>query len=429
MPMKEIRRTGSDEARVLYRMNPTSGLSIGLAVFGHQELTPVRPFKFMFHTLVSYAGAKPSQGIADVERSIVKVAPGAGSKPASEEATIQLKLAPGVKAVRLMFTPWMEVSRITGAEGEPKQFLQWDEMKTHTETDASMMVLMVEGISPPAGAPTAITVTSAGRLFEPWGDLFLLTAEDGWYPKFHSYDDAHHELELTIPKEMTGIGIGEKVLEEVEGQKKKVVFRTTQPNDGAVFYYGNYTMDQATAEGVTVELYLDQKNIQEQKNSRYVLDELTGALSFLSKKLCPLDIKSLRAVSTPTLHARGFEGLILMGQMGSQTDSKVWADISRAHEVAHQWWGNYVRVKYWPRDRWLHEALADYVAMEFYKSRIGGDRKALEAIQKRWFEPLTFGTMERKNLTGQKEERAALPTRWWRRPTTFTRRGRWCCTC
>ena len=403
LPMQEIRKSGSTEARVMYRMNPTAGLSIGFAVFGHQELTPVRPFKFMFHTLVSYSGSRPAKGVADVEQSSVKVVPAANALPASEEATVRMKLAEGVKAVRLMFTPWMEVSRIAGADGNPVQFLQWDEMKTQVEMDPSLLILLVEGATQPGGSAASITVSSTGRLFEPWGNLFLLTAEDGWYPRLHSHDDAHHELEMTIPKEMVGIGIGEKVLEEVVGQKKRVVFRTTQPNDGSIFYYGRYTKHEAAVAGVTVELYLDDKDIVEQKNARRVLGELTGALGFFSETLGPLDIKTLRAVSTPTLHARGFEGLILMGQMGRQTNAKVWADVSRAHEVAHQWFGNYVRIKYWPRDRWLLEALAEYMGMEFYRTS-AGEGRALEAIKTQWFEPLTFGTMERKNLAGQKEE-------------------------
>lgn len=209
---------------------------------------------------------------------------------------------------------------------------------------------------------------------------------------------------MTIPKRLTGVGIGEKVLEEVQGQSKRIDFRTTQPVNGSTFYFGEFTMEQATAEGVAVELYLDQKDIVEQKNARYVLDELTSALSFFTRKLCPLDIRSLRAVSTPTAHLRGFEGLILLGPTGRQTKMKLAADVSRAHEVAHQWWDNYVRTKYWPRDRWLHEALAEYLAMEHYVSRVDDEKKAVEAIRKLWYEPLTFGTMEHKNLTGQKEQ-------------------------
>ncbi len=410
MPMQEIRKTGSAEARVLYKFNPTSGLSVGFAVFGHEELTPVRPFKFIFHTLASYSGNTPSPGTADVERSSAKIVPGAGSVPASEEATLQLKLAPGVRGVRFLFTPTMEVSAITDGEGHPRHFLQWKELKTNADLDVSLLVQVLDDPAPAKGAAASITVASAGRLFEPWGDLYLLIAEDGWVPHFFSHDAAQHELELTIPKDLVAVGAGEKVMEEVDGLKKKVVFRTTQPNDGSTFYYGDYTVSQATVEGVAVELYQSRKSLAEMKSTRYVLDELTGALSFLTKTLGPLDIKSLRAVSTPTLHARGFEGLILMGQMARQTNTKYFADISRAHEVAHQWFGNYVRIKHWPRDRWLMESLADYMAMEYYAFRAESGAPGnhpgdtLEAIRKRWFEPLTFGTTERKNLAGQTEE-------------------------
>jgi len=171
-------------------------------------------------------------------------------------------------------------------------------------------------------------------------------------------------------------------------------------------------MVEDSVDGIKVELYVSKKNIEEQQNARFVLSELTGAVSFFDKLLCPLDIKVLRAATTPTLDARGFEGLILLGGAGTQGATKWYTDMVRAHEVAHQWPGNYVRIKHSPRDRWLYEGLADYLAMEYYKTKSGTGTSPLEAMRKDWYEPLTFGSMEHRNLSGQKqrtEGRSAYP--------------------
>ncbi len=409
LPMERIRSPRSPEARVLYRFNPTSGLSVSLSVFGYEELLPdpipLRPYKEQFQTVVSYAGDRESSGQADVERTVVKVVPGLGGRPASEEATLHLKLAPGVKALRLVLTIRMVVSEITGPNGEAIPFLQWEWIKTLPTADQSILMLL-EDPAVAGGTRSPITIDSQGLLFEPVGSFHRLLDADNWYPRFASRDDAHHELHLTIPLEMAGIGIGEKVSETIQGRAKTVVFKTTQPAQASTFYYGDYAVEVGEAAGVAIEVYVNKKDITEKQNARRTLREIAGAVDFHSRTLGSLDIKVLRAATTPTFDARGFEGLILLGRAGTQTDDRAHADVSRAHEVAHQWWGGSVRHKHWPRDRWLFEALAEFTAMEYYRSRSDDAKSALDAMRRRWFEPLTFGTLTRRNLAGVREELA-----------------------
>jgi aminopeptidase N len=79
------------------------------------------------------------------------------------------------------------------------------------------------------------------------------------------------------------------------------------------------------------------------------------------------------------------------------------SDVFRAHEVAHQWWGDLVDVRDWPRDRWIMESFAEYVAMEYYRIRFDDVARYRRTIQQNWFLPETAREDEHyKRLDGGK---------------------------
>ena len=199
-----------------------------------------------------------------------------------------------------------------------------------------------------------------------------------------------------------GIGIGEKVEERINGQTKTMVFRSPKPLLRSTFYYGDYTLAEGKADDITVELYQFRQSIRGQANAEFTVIEIANALKVFSRLLGPLDIRTLRVTSTATWHGRGFEGLLLLGAVGTQSVES-WADLFRAHEVAHQWWGNYVRVLRWPQDRWIMESFAEYAAMEYYKIRFDNHERAIEVMREQWLDPLTLGTLKYEKLTGEKE--------------------------
>ncbi|MBP7148230.1 MAG: hypothetical protein KBD01_11830 [Acidobacteria bacterium] len=79
----------------------------------------------------------------------------------------------------------------------------------------------------------------------------------------------------------------------------------------------------------------------------------------------PLDLPAFWAVSTSTFHGRGFQGVLLLGGYAGFRSDYSSLDAFRAHEVAHQWWGNAVYVRDWPRDRWITESFAEIAAMKY----------------------------------------------------------------
>ncbi len=177
-------------------------------------------------------------------------------------------------------------------------------------------------------------------------------------------------------------------------------YSTTQPVPFSTFYYGDYTIDQGKADDITLELYLNRDDHNEQQQAKYTLTEIANVIKVFNRMFVPLDIRNLRVTSIPAWHGRGFEGLLLLAAGEVATRSSSEADLFRAHEVAHQWWGGYVRTKYWPEDRWLSEAFAEYSAMEFYKLRYD-QKKAVTQMHERWELPVTDGVLRYKDSSGE----------------------------
>jgi len=397
-PMQEIRGSRSPEARLLYSFVPIAEQGVTLSVFGHEEMVAVKPYKFRFYPLASYEAAAPASA-PDIRRSVVDISLGKVDRIARESALLELMPPAGAKALRFDFTITMEVTDARLGESSPLAFLQWQELDNDPDFDQTILLRLPE----PAVEPLSLTVVSRGELFDGNLGFYYLVDEDAWFPRAGYRDEALHELRLTIPKEQVGIGVGEKVEERVDGPLRTVAFRSTHPMLWSTFYSGDFTVTESRADDITVELYQFRQSINAAQNAGFAVTEIANALKVFSRMFGLLDIDTMRVTSTARYHGRGFEGLLLLGAGGAHS-VQTWADLFRAHEVAHQWWGNMVRIQRWPRDRWIMESFAEYAAMEYYKIRFENHKRALEVMREHWLDPLTLGTMKYENLIGDKEK-------------------------
>jgi len=182
-----------------------------------------------------------------------------------------------------------------------------------------------------------------------------------------------------------------------------VRYRGERPVRRSSFYVGEFTKVVKDVDGTTLEMFIDEADVDSRRNSEYAATELANALRVFRKLLGPLDLSVFRTVSTPTFHGRGFTGLLLLSGYGGFRGDLSGSDVFRAHEVAHQWWGGLVDVRDWPRDRWIMESFAEYVAMEYYRIRFPDPARFRDAINRSWFLPETFRPDEqRKRLDGDK---------------------------
>lgn len=420
-------REKAPEALLMFSVDPTQSTEVELSVFGHddaiQNLAARRrlerdpDFKYQFWPVTAHhARDTPFIAQADVEQYTTQLVIGRGERNAEQTTTILMQPAPGVSLLRFELTPRLEVQSVTGPDGEALEFAQWRYLNDRYNFDRS---LLVRPATPPeAGAPYGITVVSQGQLFDSRAGSTMLAEEDAWHPRTFYPDEAIFDSTFETPKNVGAVGAGALVAEHVEDGRRTSQYRTTRPAKMSSFYIGNFDVYKEKADDTSVEFYYDsyrdevqglvalpgvEVDVMTLESPKYTVTEVANAVKVYNRILGhPLEQDHLRVVTTPTYHGRGFEGIILLAKYGGTSSDSSAADLFRAHEVAHQWWGNMVRGKDWPEDRWLSESFAEYSAMEYYAQRFRDPDKVRQRIQENWWQPLFRGSdFTVKTLSGE----------------------------
>ena len=406
-------RDGSPDAFLLYGHDPGSRNDVYMEVFGHDDFFRLLGQRFgwtglddphnryFFHRLVADPGTSfRSRGtISAYDHSLTL----AGVSDSDVETTMTLEVEPGVSVLPFDLSSRLEVVEVRTESGASLPFVQWTFLpERRRQPDETLLVHLGDDV--PRGQPTQLTVVAKGPLFDAFFGTFQLADEDLWFPQLGDRLPAMHDLHLSTPKGHRALGPGQLVEEKVEGTRRLYHFRTSRPITFAGFYYGEFSAKEFKADDITVQLYSHQE--ADASAVKYAGTEIANALKVFSRILGPLEMKDLRAVGTPTGHGRGFDGLLLLSQYAVYRTDLSRIDFFRAHEVAHQWWGNVVDVKHWPEDRWIMESFAEYMAMEYYSLRFQKPAKTREQMQEQWIKPI-FKTVDAKveNLTGDVSRR------------------------
>ena len=133
-------------------------------------------------------------------------------------------------------------------------------------------------------------------------------------------------------------------------------------------------------EGPAVTVYSDRKHRGFAPGNREkTLEDLTGAIRTYTEYFGPYPFDSLLVTETPTYNALAFPGLVLLT---FQTFGEIYtgeAELFRAHEVAHQWWGVAVEFRDY-RDQWISEGFAHYSAALFALSGMDDEDQFLDML-------------------------------------------------
>jgi hypothetical protein len=414
-----IRNDGEGSAALLYSYNPSADRPVQLAVFGHRGafIDPQAKRYFGWHPEYKYTffpvawtrheGHDRWIPSVDAEKYSISMRFSRDLTETRQEAVVTFTPVSTVAALPVALTSRLAVEWVEGPDKQHYPFVQWGFLKDGANFDQTLL------IRPPAplerGKPTSIKVISKGDLFDPSSFAFMnaLVEEDTWYPRLADGDGAKFETTGTTPKRMRFVAAGRQISDNVIDDKRTVRFATSRPAFGSSFYVGAYDVQELKTDvGTQVQMFVERNTGQSDGSTStrtgYGTQELLNAIATFNRILdAPLELETLRAVTTPTGHGRGFEGLLLLaadGALGSDSSS----DLFRAHEVAHQWWGNMIQPDSWPEDRWLAESTADYLAMEFYRLRFKSPDKTQDQMKDRWVEPLRKATEEKlTTLEGQ----------------------------
>ncbi len=113
-----------------------------------------------------------------------------------------------------------------------------------------------------------------------------------------------------------------------------------------------------------------------------VADDIAAAVEFYRMRFGDPPLSRIEVSPVPGRFGQGFAGMIYLSTLSylpvtarplslmPAVQQLFFGEYMRAHEVAHQWWGNVVTTGSY-RDEWLMEALATYSAFMFLENRHG----------------------------------------------------------
>lgn len=338
-------------------------------------------------------------------------------------ALVELKAARGGERMApLELSRQLRVESIIDAQGRSLVFFQNEDMKRdEVSARGNDLLYVVLHEAAPAGESLRLRFRYKGRVISDAGNgAYFVGARGIWYPNLGGFDHfATFDLSFRWPRTLELVANGKKISSGVEGEWKTGRWVSEKPVPIAGFNLGNYEHHRVQRDGLTIDVYAnrrlesaiaDRMRQGSASSTRAVvtgrrriivpilpdlpppspaahLDELgkevLEAIRFNESLSVPFPFQRLAVAQIPGSFGQGWPGLLYLSTLsflspGSQTrigaserTQQQYLDLVPPHEVAHQWWGNLVG---WPtyRDQWIHEALANYLALLFAESRKPG---------------------------------------------------------
>ncbi|HYM13698.1 MAG TPA: M1 family aminopeptidase [Bryobacterales bacterium] len=328
------------------------------------------------------------------------------------------------RAIAFELSAQMKVTRLL-VDGRPVECLQneaLDSSATRRRGNDWLLAVLDQPLEP--GSRHEVEFQHEGNVIADAGHgVYFVGARGSWYPS-HGLHFTDFDLLFRCPRRLQLVATGRPVENRVEGDERITRWKPERPIRIAGFNLGNF--EQATLDlgDYTVEVCANRNleaalepplaplppgpparrptirnapvpaaPMQEERPSpTRRLDEVAHdsaeAVEFFARRFGPPPLRHLTVSPIPGSFGQGFPGLIYLStlsyyQPGDKPLEKLssgarmfYAEQLRAHEIAHQWWGNLVTARDY-HDEWLIESLADYSALLFLEQHKGA--QALEA--------------------------------------------------
>lgn len=303
-------------------------------------------------------------------------------------------------------------------DGAPVEFYQHDSLRGElVQNSGNQLFLLVPPHPLEPGSEHEIEVVHEGKVVQETGSgIYSVRARGTWYPgrgsQFATYDVTFH-----YPENLNLVSAG-AIREE---QTRDGIRTTHRAPEGKLrllgFNLGQYTRRESVKNGITLDVSANREfedalrpapqavfapPSQPASHTIRVPEVLAAAPSpdpaerldaIASGTLAAIEYFRTRFGDPPLKHieispvtgrfGQGFAGMIYLptrmyldpsmlrngpGALGA--DDGFMGDLLRAHETAHQWWGNIVTTDSYHHE-WLMESLANYSALMFLESRMG----------------------------------------------------------
>ena len=261
-----------------------------------------------------------------------------------------------------------EPDRPTGAVGEQLHFVQERHNRRMDEDQFEPWVTVTLPRTIEPGERFILELAYQGELIERHRQTLNFVLKDTLYWRPRHPDGAYSLLNLTfrVPKRYRVASGGTLVDERLDGDTRLMRWATTEPVRSMSFHYGEFDVSEVVRGGLpAVSVYANDNHLGFSPGNREkTIDDLLGAIEFYSDYFGPYPYDSLLVTETQTQYGQAFPGLVLLSYQAFGELHTGEAELFRAHEVAHQWWGAGID---WAgyRDQWMTEGFAQYAAALF----------------------------------------------------------------
>jgi aminopeptidase N len=370
---------------------------------------------------LSMAGAQRLPEVAQPENYKLTFKPDLASAKFEGEETIAIRVLKPTSEITLNAAEidFHEVSITAGGATQ--------KAKVTPDKDKEMVVLAVE--RPLAAGPAAIRITYTGILNNEMRGFYLGKDGEGRkyaatqfeatdarraYPSFDEPDyKATFDITAVADKGMVAIS-NQKILTDTPGpgDKHTVKFATTSKMSSylAALIIGNFEYVETEADGIPIRVY---NTAGKKELGRFAAEVAADILKYydnyfgIKYPYGKLDLVGLPDFSAGAMENAGCitfrEILLQYDEKNGSVDLKKTIASVLAHEMAHQWFGDLVTMKWWD-DIWLNEGFATWMSS-----------KPVKAIKPEWNANLddvsgTGGTMNVDSLASTRPIHQAAET-------------------
>ncbi len=213
-------------------------------------------------------------------------------------------------------------------------------------------------------------------LLKKW-DCFYPPPGEPWYPHYSSGKRAEFELTFNIPSSYDCISVGEKTIGTTDLETRTMCWHQKKPIEHPYFLIGKLLYERRQAYGdvpVTVvytkkshaeivEAFKKRKIKAPDNIEACIAADVANSIKLFSHVFGDYPLEKLHVIQGPDYHTVSLPGLVLLPWYRFQFLTDLGrSEMVRAHEVAHQWWGNAVECKTY-HDVWLSEGFAQYAGI------------------------------------------------------------------
>jgi hypothetical protein len=272
--------------------------------------------------------------------------------------------------------------------------------------------------------PLTLIFNYSGDVITDLGNGIYFVGERGtWYPNHGLSDMAKYHLKFHYPADKTLVATGYLVSESTSGATKTSEWDSGDNIGVAGFNYGDYLMKQQELNQTTVQVFANRgledvvRNLQQRLEQIWVarflaqqqarshlktpldlsapailpaldahsmltniINDTLSALQFYESWFGPYPYKKLAISQIPGRFGQGWPSLCYVSTLTfltreqqaalgmNQDNQLLFSQLLRAHEIAHQWWGNEVTANSY-HDVWLMEGMASYAALLYAASK------------------------------------------------------------